>query len=94
VPEVRLHVPPGRTLHARPATSLARAAAAFRSALTVENLTNGRGPVNARSVISLLSLDAAAGAELRLCGDGEDADAAVAELSLIWSRLLEVEAQI
>lgn len=85
-------IPKGRVLHARPAAALARMAGEYRSVITLQNLTNGRGPVNARSVVSLLSLGATAGACVRILADGDDAVAATAALAGALMQLLEAEA--
>jgi phosphotransferase system HPr (HPr) family protein len=42
-------------LHARPATLFTEAAARFTSTITVENLSNGKGPVDAKSILLLLT---------------------------------------
>jgi phosphotransferase system HPr (HPr) family protein len=69
-------------LHARPAGRFAARAARFESEISV-----GRGGewVDARSVLSLLSLAAGPGTRLRVRAVGPDAEAAVATLG----RLLE-----
>jgi len=87
-------IPAGRILHARPAAALARMAGEYRSVITLENLTNGRGPVNARSVVSLLSLGATAGTCVRVLAEGDDAAAATAALSRALVQLLEAEALV
>jgi phosphotransferase system HPr (HPr) family protein len=74
---IDLLIPSDAALHARPATALARVAGAHVCTVHVANLTNGRGPVDARSVLALLSLGATAGAHLRAevnesdCADGQ-----------------------
>ena len=69
-------------LHARPAGRFAQLAARFSSEISV-----GRGDewVDARSVLSLLSLAAGPGTSLRLRAVGTDAEEAVSALG----RLLE-----
>jgi len=68
-------------LHLRAATTLAQAAARFKSAIT---LTRGKDQANARSVTSLIMLGAGKGTRLRLRAEGDDAQAAVIELSLLF----------
>lgn len=69
-------------LHARPAGRFAQQAARYACEISV-----GRGDewVDARSVLSLLSLAAGPGVTLRLRAEGKDAEEAVATLG----RLLE-----
>ncbi len=69
-------------LHLRAATTLAQAAAKFKSVLTV---TRGKDQANARSVTALIMLGAGKGVRLRLRAEGEDAQAAVAELSGLFN---------
>lgn len=64
-------------LHARPAKIFARAAAGFSADVSVEK--DGRR-VNAKSVLSLLTLDCHQGDEILIVTDGEGADAALGEL--------------
>jgi phosphotransferase system HPr (HPr) family protein len=70
----------GVALHARPASSLARAAAGFDSEIV---LCSGGREGNAKSVLSVLALDVAAGAEVVVRADGPDAEAALAELAAL-----------
>jgi len=69
-------------LHLRAATTVAQAAARFKS-----NITIGRGnnQASARSVTSLIMLGAGKGTKLRLKAEGEDAQAAVDELAQLFS---------
>jgi phosphocarrier protein HPr len=77
-------------LHARPAKIFARAAAAQPADVAVEK--DGRR-VNAKSVLSLLTLDCHQGDEIRISTDGEGADAALAELvALVEAGIGEGEA--
>ena len=69
-------------LHLRAATSLAQAAAKFKSKIS---LLRGKDSANARSVTSLLMLGAGKGTKLRLHAEGEDAEAAVADLSGLFN---------
>ena len=69
-------------LHLRAATTLAQAAAKFKSTITVGR---GNNQVSARSVTALIMLGAGKGTKLRLKAEGEDAQAAVAELSQLFT---------
>lgn len=77
--EVEVRNPSG--LHARPAATFVRAAAALAVDVRVTNLT--RDPdksVSARSVLGVMGLGVARGHRIRLGADGPDAEAAVAAL--------------
>ncbi len=68
-------------LHLRAATTLAQTAARFKSAITV---TRGKDQANARSVTSLIMLGAGKGTRLRLRAEGDDAQAAITELTQLF----------
>ena len=65
-------------LHARPAAQFVRTAMAFSSRIQV---AAGEREVDAKSLLSVLSLGAKGGTSLRLQADGEDAARAVAGLA-------------
>ena len=67
-------------LHARPAALLVKAVAGFDATVTVSDVTTGKGPASAGSLIAVMSLGAARGHVLRLEADGPDAAAAVSAL--------------
>ncbi len=69
-------------LHLRAATTLAQAAAKFKSTITV---IRGKDQANARSVTALIMLGAGKGTRLNLRAQGDDAQAAVAELGGLFS---------
>lgn len=73
-------------LHARPASLLVQAAA--RQPVTVTIAKDGVEPVDARSILSVIGLDARHGDTVVLRADGDGADAALAELA----RIIETEA--
>jgi phosphocarrier protein HPr len=64
-------------LHARPAKVFARAAAAQSCAVTV---SKGDREANAKSVLSVLTLDCLAGDEITIRTEGDGADQALQEL--------------
>jgi phosphotransferase system HPr (HPr) family protein len=64
-------------LHARPATLFTQGAARFASRITVENLDRGKGPVDAKSILLLLTAGVSGGHRIRLSADGPDEDAAI-----------------
>ena len=69
-------------LHLRAATTLAQTAARFKSAITV---ARGKDEVKARSVTALIMLGAGKGSKLRLRAEGEDAQAAIDELTGLFN---------
>ncbi|WP_437638964.1 phosphoenolpyruvate--protein phosphotransferase [Sorangium sp. So ce854] len=79
-------------LHARPAAHLIARAAGFDAAITVENVTNGRGPVPTAGLIALASLAARRGDVLRLRATGRQAAEAVEALAALLRR--EVKAAV
>ncbi len=68
-------------LHARPAMQFVDAANGFASAISVEKRGEDPMTVDGKSVMQMITLAAAKGTELTIRADGEDADAAVAELA-------------
>lgn len=76
--EVTIRNPLG--LHSRPAGTLARAAAGFASDIRVTDLTAGRGPANAASLVALLALGATGDHVVRIEATGPDAREAVQTL--------------
>jgi phosphocarrier protein HPr len=77
VPEATVVLRNASGLHARPAKIFARAAAEQPADVTVEK--DGRR-VNAKSVLSLLTLDCHQGDRILISTDGEDAESALSEL--------------
>jgi phosphocarrier protein HPr len=71
-------LPAGVDLHARPAAQFVRLAMGFRARIVV---AAGEREVDAKSLLSVLSLGAKGGSSLRLAADGEDAPGAVAALA-------------
>lgn len=73
--ELVLRNPSG--LHARPATLFTEAAGRFASKVTVENISRGKGPVDAKSMLLLLTAGVSRDHRIRLVTDGPDEDAAI-----------------
>ena len=67
-------------LHARPATLFTEAAAQYAARITVENLTRGKGPVDAKSILLLLTAGVSRDHRIRIVADGSDEDEAVEAL--------------
>ncbi len=61
-------------LHARPAARFVQVAASFNAEVTVINLTNGKGPVSARSLNSVATLGAVEKHQIRVIASGPEAD--------------------
>ena len=76
--EVEVRNPSG--LHARPAATFVRAAAAFKSGVTVANVTRGGAPLDAKSILAVLSGGVSRGHVVRITAEGEDEAQAVATL--------------
>ncbi len=77
MPEQAVRLPNPSGLHARPAKVFAKAAA--RSAADVTVVKDGR-EVNAKSVLSVLTLDCHQGDEITIRAEGANAEEALAEL--------------
>jgi len=77
VPETAVTLRNATGLHARPAKIFAKAAAAWPADIVV--VKDGR-EVNAKSVLSVLTLDCHRGDEILIRTSGEDADAALSDL--------------
>jgi phosphotransferase system HPr (HPr) family protein len=78
--ERNARLPDGVALHARPAGTLVRAAAAFASDVWVS--ANGRR-ANAKSILDILSLGAEGGVEMVIEASGDDAAEAAEHLALL-----------
>ena len=89
MPEATVTLQNATGLHARPAKIFARAAAASTADVSVEK--DGRR-VNAKSVLSVLTLDCHQGDEILISVEGDDAEATLAELvALVESKFGEDE---
>jgi phosphotransferase system HPr (HPr) family protein len=67
-------------LHARPAALFVRTSGQFTSKITVNNPAAGKGPVDAKSILSVLTLGVSSGTEIEVSAEGDDADAAIAAI--------------
>jgi phosphocarrier protein HPr len=76
-------------LHARPAAMFVQAAAKQPVRVTIAK--TGGDPVDARSILSVLALDARGGDEVVLTADGDGADQALEELAALVARDLDSE---
>jgi len=79
-------------LHARPAAQFVKAAARYKSSITVANLTKGTPPANAKSILSVLSAAVQMSDRIRLIAEGVDEENAISALcELIDSNFGEPE---
>lgn len=79
--EICLEVNNTLGLHARPAARFVKIAGGFAQAeIRVSNLTSGRGPVDAKSINAITTLDAQHTHTLRVAASGLDAQAALAAI--------------
>jgi phosphotransferase system HPr (HPr) family protein len=86
--EIVIRNPSG--LHARPATLFTEAAGQFTARITVENVTRAKTPVDAKSILMLLTAGVSKDNRIRLVADGADEDAAIdALVALVESGLGE-----
>jgi phosphocarrier protein HPr len=76
-------------LHARPASLFVQAVSRQPVKVTIAKL--GAAPVDARSILSVLALDARGGDEIVLAAEGDGADAAIDELAALVARDLDSE---
>ncbi len=77
-------------LHARPAALFVQTAAQFQSTITVRSVTRNVGPVNAKSILSVLTLGAEQGHVLEITAEGPDEAEAIAALrALVESKFGE-----
>jgi len=79
-------------LHARPAAIFVRQAASYSSRITIENLTKGTPPANAKSILSVMTAAVRMDDRVRIAADGNDEQEAVEALcNLIRSNFGETE---
>jgi phosphocarrier protein HPr len=85
MPEIRVKIASPVGLHARPASLFVKAAAKHPGTVSIGR--PGAEPVDARSMLSVLSLAIAHGEEVVLRTDGDGAEAALTELSTLLSEV-------
>lgn len=83
--ERRVQVTSRLGLHARAAANLVRVASQFRSSLTLKRL-DGNAEADAKSILSILTLAASRGTELRVVADGVDEQEALDAVVGLFSR--------
>ena len=67
-------------LHARPAALFVRTCGQFSSKIMVSNVAADKGPVDGKSILSVLTLGVSSGTEIDVTAEGDDADAAIAAI--------------
>ena len=85
VREVVLTIENDQGLHARPAASLVQTASKFSSEIEISKENNHRNAVSARSFSSIALLGVRKGDRIRVRARGEDADAALREISKLFA---------
>jgi phosphocarrier protein FPr len=70
-------------LHARPAAKFVQTAARFMANVTVADLSNGKGPVSARSLNAIATLGAVENHQIRINATGEEAKLVLAALKVL-----------
>ena len=70
-------------LHARPAAKFVQTAARFMANVTVTDLSNGKGPVSARSLNAIATLGAIENHQIRISASGEEAKLVLSALKVL-----------
>lgn len=77
-------------LHARPAALFVQTVGQFQARVTIKNNTRGTAAVDARSIISVLSLGIASQHEIEISAEGDDENEAMQAISeLVHSNFQE-----
>ena len=83
MPKLEIAVKHEVGLHARPAASFVKIANSYPCDVTVANLTTGSDPVNAKSILGILSIGVNQGHRIEINADGDQADEALASLNTL-----------
>lgn len=70
-------------LHARPASEFVKLAAQFKASILVRNVTAGSQPVDAKSILSVLTLGVEQGHQIEISCEGEDEQQALEALQAL-----------
>lgn len=68
-------------LHARPAAMFVQKASAFQAQIKVRNVSRASGPVDAKSILGVLTLGVEQGDEIEILAEGPDEREALQALS-------------
>lgn len=80
MPTITLTIGHSAGLHARPAAQFVKTAASFPCAITVRNLAKDKPAVNAKSVLSVITLGVSQGHQVEVTAEGDRADEALTAL--------------
>lgn len=86
MPQLQVAVANSIGLHARPAANLVKTVSAFKAAIQVEK---GERRVNAKSLLSLLSLGIRSGEAITFHAEGVDAEEALAAIAQLAAQQFE-----
>lgn len=89
--EITLTVPNKQGLHARPAVLFVKTIGGFDATVKVKNLSENKGPVEANSLISVMTIAARQGHKLHIIAEGNEKDAVIDALVDLFDRNLEDE---
>ena len=81
MPAIDITVQHPAGLHARPAAKFVRTAAAFQCEISVSNLSNGGEAVDAKSILSVLTLGVNKGNQIHIEAHGDQEDEALQSLA-------------
>ncbi len=77
---IRIPVTHSVGLHARPAAQFVQTASAHEAEVTVANITEESAPVNAKSILLVLTLGVHQGHEIEIIANGADEQAVITAL--------------
>jgi len=80
MPSIEIVVNHSVGLHARPAAEFVKTASSYPCDIQVCNLSTKGDPVNAKSILSVLTLGVNQGHSIRIDAEGESADKALASI--------------
>ena len=83
--ERRVKVENEHGLHARPAMQLVECASGFESDISLTRADGTESPADAKSVMQVITLAATQDTEIDVVAEGDDAEAAVAEIATLFS---------
>lgn len=84
--EITLVIPNKTGLHARPAVLFVKTIGSYDATVMVKNLTENKGPVEGKSLISVLTLAARQGHEVHISAEGKQKDEVVEALIDLFDR--------
>ena len=88
MPQIELKVKNKLGLHARPAAKIVETTKKFKSEITI---SKNDVQINAKSIMGVMMLAAEAGSTLIISAEGEDAQEALKEVSMLFERQFDEE---